>query len=214
MKKIFFTLLILIFVACANSNKKEDEPIKIENSAEDIVKKTQSDFKVLNSSSFNLSKLTYDGSVVDKRIWQDSNGENIALFTHTTEALFVYHYTKDSDTINLLREVYDFEKKCDYDLVLEFIKSSILVTDLDSNNLGELTFAYKKACISDVSPIGLKLLILENGNKFIIRGTTLFILGEEKIGGDKHIDPSFENAPNGFLSHANKIWDKHNKINL
>ena len=90
------------------------------------------------------------------------------MFTLKEEELFVYHYSITSDNVTLLRKVYDFEKDCgDYDLFLEFIDHSIQVTDLDNNHIGEITFAYKKACISDVSPLGLKLMILENGNKFI-----------------------------------------------
>ena len=58
-----------------------------------------------------------------------------------------------------MAKVYDFEKNCDYDLTLEFIENSIEVTNLDNNNFGEITFAYKKACISDVSPKDLKLLM-------------------------------------------------------
>lgn len=213
MKNIIFALIVLLFIACTNSDKKEKNPVSIESPVENVVQKKRIDFKILDVSNFDLSKLTYDGKVIDKRIWQDSNGENITLFTKTKEALYVYHYIKDSSHIKLLRKVNDFEKKCEYDLILEFVENSITVTDLDNNNLGEISFAYKKACISDVSPIGLKLLILENGHKYIIRGTTLFTMGEEKIGGDKNIDPSFENAPDGFLSHANKIWDEHHKIN-
>ena len=169
-------------------------------------------FHILDKSSYDLSKLDYDGKIVKKRIWQDSNGENIALFTRSEEELFVYHYSINANHVKLLRRVYDFEKDCDdYDLFLAFIENSIKVSDLDNNNFGEITFAYKKACVSDVSPLELKLIMLENGNKFIIRGTTVIDTGNVKIGGDKNIDASFENAPDSFLLHANKIWDSIKK---
>jgi len=78
---------------------------------------------------------------------------------------------------------------------------------MDNNNLGEITFAYKLACISDASPLTLKLLILENGNKYIIRGTTKVDLGPEyRIESTKSIDPSFDKAPKSFLLHAKKTW--------
>jgi len=136
------------------------------------------------------------------------------LFTKNKEELFVYHYSIIGGKAKLLRKVYDFEKGCDYDLFLDFIENSIGVTDLDKDNLGEITFAYQKACISDVSPKGLKLLILENGNKYIIRGTNSIDKPGIKVDGSKKVDASFDEAPAGFLSLANKIWDKVDRIVL
>lgn len=164
--------------------------------------------KILDKSSYDLSKLKYDGKIVHKRFWQDGNGENIALFTKKDkEELFVYHYTINAGNVKELRKVYDFEKDCDFDLILEFMKDAIKITDLDHNNFGELTFAYRKACVSDVSPLGLKLLMLENDHKFIIRGTTSIDQPGFKVDGKKNVDASFNNAPASFLSHADKIWD-------
>ena len=155
--------------------------------------------------------MNHEGKIGNKRFWQDSNGENIVLFTQKDNELFVYHYAINGEHVKLLRKVYDFEKACDYDLFLEFIGNSIKVTDLDNNNFGELTFAYKKACISDVSPLGLKLLMLENGNKFIIRGTTSIVEPGGRVDDTKNVDASFKDAPDRFLSHANKIWESVSK---
>lgn len=186
-----------------------------ENFEEEIVENKQlqetNKLKILDKSNYDLSKLNHDGKIVNKKFWQDFNGENIALFTRKENELFIYHYAINSDKVKLLRKVNDSEKNCDYDLTLEFIENSIKVTDLDNDHFGEITFAYKKACISDVSPMDLKLIMLENGNKFIVRGHTTVNLGNEKMGGDKQIDSSFKNAPDNFLSHANKIWESINK---
>ena len=182
---------------------------------EQIVKNKQvqgtNKFGILDKSSYDLSKLDYDGKIVNKKFWQDANGENMVLFTKKADELFIYHYAHMGDKVKLLRKVYDFEKDCDYDLTLAFIDNSIKVTDLDDNNFGELTFAYKKACISDVSPLDLKLIMLENGNKFIIRGTTSIDKPGIKVDGTKNVDASFNNSPEVFLSNANKIWESINK---
>jgi len=179
---------------------------------EQIVKNEQGQgsnkFSMLDRPNYDISKLKYNGKIVHQRIWQDANGENIALFTRKKNELFAYHYAVNSNVAKELRKVYDFEKQCEFDLFLEFIENSIQVTDLDNNNFGELTFAYKKACISDVSPKDLKLLMLENGNKFIIRGTTLIEMPGAKIDDTKKVDASFDNAPASFLTHAVSVWDK------
>lgn len=165
-------------------------------------------FNVLDKPTYDLSKLKQGGKIIIQKFWKDSNGENIVLFTKSKEELFVYHYSINGDNAKLLRKVFDFEKDCEYDLFLDFIENSISITDLDKNNLGEITFAYHKACISDVSPKELKLLMLENGNKYIIRGTTSINKPGIKINGSKKVDTSFDKAPTNFLSHADKIWDK------
>ena len=92
--------------------------------------KGDSKFNVLNKPTYDLSKLDVDGKIVNKRVWEDSNGENIVLFTRKKNELFVYHYTTKSNNAKLLRKVYDFEKECDYDLIIGFIENSIKVTDL------------------------------------------------------------------------------------
>jgi hypothetical protein len=59
-----------------------------------------------------------------------------------------------------------------------------------------------------VSPKVLKLIIIENGDKYIIRGTTLLNINGYKRGGEKNIDESFNNAPKVFLTNSNKIWSE------
>lgn len=206
-------MLVLAIISCTNSNNQQvdkptDQAIDVSEPKEPV---QITKFEILDAVEYDLNQLQYEGRIMHKRFWQDSNGENIVLFTLKKPELFVFHYSIDGDKVQQLRRVYDFERDCDYDLSLGFVESSIGVTDIDGNNLGEITFAYKKACISDVSPLELKLLILENGNKFIIRGTTLINMGDMNIGGDKNIDPSFDNAPEGFLGHANQVWDQINQ---
>lgn len=168
-------------------------------------------FKILKEVNYPITQLDHEGKIILKKQWQDSNGENIVLFTKKELELFVYHYSVSENRATILRKIYDFEEKCEFDLTLEFLEKSIGITDLDKNNLGEITFAYQKTCRSDVSPLVLKLLILENGEKYILRGTTIVDTGSEKIGGDKKIDASFDQAPSVFLNHANEIWANINQ---
>lgn len=178
---------------------------------EKIVNKDPGKLKLLDKSTYDASTLDHDGKIVNQKIWHDANGENIVLFTQKEEELFVYHYAIDADKPKLLRKIYDAEKDCDYDLTLDFVGEAIELTDLDNDNVGEITLAYKIACISDVSPLGLKLVMLENGKKFILRGSTIVNMGTEKVGGDKTVDASFKNGPESFLSHANKVWGSVNQ---
>ena len=200
MKYIIQFFILLTIISCKNStNTKHDKVVNQNINNKNL-------FKILNDSDYDLEKLDYHGKILNKKFWHDTNGKNIVLFTKNESEIYVYHYLVKSKESKLLRKVYDFVKECDLDLTLEFIENSITVTDLDKNNIGEITFAYRIACISDVTPKQLKLLILENGNKYIIRGNTIINLGNQEIGGDKNVDSSFENASEEFILHANKVW--------
>tara|TARA_B110000977_G_scaffold195105_1_gene272925 strand:- start:695 stop:1636 length:942 start_codon:yes stop_codon:yes gene_type:complete len=183
----------------------ENNKLKID-SLEAEIKYGASSFKVLDVSKYNPEKLPHQGQISFKRIWHDLNGENIVLFTLKNYELFVYHYVIKNDIVRQLRKVYDIEADCEYDLSLYFIDSSIVISDLDQDNYGEITFAYRKACRSDVSSSAMKLLTLENGEKYIIRGTTKISLPGYSEESQKKIDPSFYNAPHPFLTNANRIW--------
>ena len=81
----------------------------------------------------------------------------------------------------------------------EFGKTTTAISDLDNDNIGEITFAYRIMCSSDMSPWTLKLLTLENGDKYILRGTTKIQSPDEIYGGDLTVDDSFKNGPKEFL---------------
>lgn len=69
---------------------------------------------------------------------------------------------------------------------------------------------YEKACRSDVSPAELKYLTIENGEKYIIRGSELMDFGyEEPYGGEMTIDAKFKNDPTVFLDHAKRVWNEN-----
>ena len=206
--KLFYLLpaILITLFSCKPEVTNSSENKKVTTKQE--VLEEVIPFSIKTTSSFDISELDKEGNVLYSEIWQDNNGENIVMFTQVPdEQLFVYHYAIKDNTPKLLRKVTDFIKDCEFDYAFEFIKSSITVTDLDENNLGEITFAYKITCTSDVSPWEMKLLTLENGDKYIIRGHTALSFGDETYGGEKTIDDSFINGPKPFLDHANKVWD-------
>ena len=107
--------------------------------------------------------------------------------------------------IRLLREITDFVKDCEFDLILGHELDAISLTDIDNDEIGEITFIYRMACTSDVSPSTQKLIMLEDGNKYALRGTTK-VMGE---GGDYEAGEEFNSAPEGFLKHADELWNEH-----
>jgi len=158
------------------------------------------------------------GRVVSSFAWTDARGENLVLFALTTKTkpprhadgepsvtkrLVIRHYTNAA----LVREFKDAVVDCWADPSLEVLERASSVTDLDGDGVGEATFAYKLGCRSDVSPIGLKVLMSEAGDKYALRGeTSVPVSATERMGGKYKVDSSFKTAPPGFLDHAVKQW--------
>lgn len=101
----------------------------------------------------------------------------------------------------------DFVNQCEFDLTLEVLEGSIRLTDLDGDGEPEVSFAYRLACRSDVSPLDAKLLMYEGATKYALRGQTKERVGENEFaGGDFKVDPAFEQAPKQFVEFAKAQW--------
>lgn len=163
-----------------------------------------------------LRKIVSDDAIVDKALqFEDKNGKNYLVATTlqnrsdewVTKAILVQHYVEKSNKeLVLLRQITDKEEHCEFDNDLQLLTESLRITDLDKNKYAEITFLYKLGCRSDVSPIGLKLMVIENGNKAAIRGNTIprgFDYPKEKVA-----DGSFKKLPKLIQDQANKLWDK------
>lgn len=177
--------------------------------------------------------LKYTGKIAASASWKDKNGLNVLLITETkdkkvreekmdgkyleqesaySKEFFGYQFLVKGDTAELLWKIQDIVKECDADLTLDYIANSLSVTDINKNGIGESTFLYTLGCRSDVSPLGYKLLMHEGKDKYAIRGTRLIVVqGAKPYGGEIKVDPSFDNAPAGFLDYAKKQWKKFEK---
>ena len=155
---------------------------------------------------------------VDRAIeWTDKNGRNIVTFAarekmtdgHLTDRwLYINHDVVSGDGSRRLRSVKDGVKSCEFDVHAQMVGAALGVTDLDGDEIAELTFAYLTTCTSDVSPMTLKLLLLEDGAKYIIRGTNQIRMGEggPADGGDKRVDPAVSQGPAAFGRHLDAVW--------
>jgi len=160
-------------------------------------------FKILNRG---YSDFEHQGVLVHKKFWRDKNGRNTVLFAKNKFDVFVYHYLIPDGDVKLLHKIEDGLNGCDADLTLDFIYESISITDLNDDDIGELTFAYTIGCISDVSPITLNLYSMTGENQYQITGQTAVFIGENKIEGSKMTSSTFNNASKNLRVHAEKIW--------
>ncbi len=167
--------------------------------------------------------VTFRGeSVLAAHAFDDRNGTNYIVFSAKfsqrpggesgmtrSAMLFVEDWVVPTKgTPRNLLPVRDLETDCEMgDLTAKFHDAAFSVTDLDRDGVAEVTFGYELACRSDVSPATYKLVLLENGKKFILRGETkIRAYGDEPAGGTFTADPDETRWPVMFLAHAKLLW--------
>jgi hypothetical protein len=150
----------------------------------------------------------------DAETFTDKNGTNYVVFSAKREKqtveLFVDHYVVPAGgKAKLLRNVKELVEECEEDLTAQFHPAALGVTDLDGDGYAEITFAYEVGCRGDVSPDDYKLLLLENGDKYILRGTTVIDTHDyanADAGGEFKPDPAKGKWPAAFYKRATELW--------
>ncbi len=142
--------------------------------------------------------------------FEDKNGRNLVAFVRHDQAggrsLQVIHTAaKANGKRATLRTVNDQVEKCEFDIIADFIAEATQVLDEDGDGVAELYFAYRVDCVSDVSPVTQKLVVLEGGQKHILRGTNRVDNGAEKVGGEFKSEGFEGEKP--ILARATVIWE-------
>jgi len=220
---IIFTIIGVVLVSCGG------QEIDKKNSDDSILEKTTQDEEIQESGHVDISLTRieeapegceFKGKVIDIYKWDDEVGTNYFLRTigekelgkpkytdepGMTQYLYAYHFISSDGKMNLSREITDFVEDCEFDLNMGHELDALTLTDLDNNNIGEVAFIYRTTCTSDVSSSTQKLMMLENGEKYALRGTTQ-VMGD---GGEYEVGESFKTAPDEFLNHAKQLWSEH-----
>ncbi|MBD3637121.1 MAG: hypothetical protein HUJ25_07210 [Crocinitomicaceae bacterium] len=207
----------------------------VENTDDPVVNNTENDTASVEDKPYVVeimldkienvpAKCEIKGKKVDVYTWKDKNGKNYFIrsmgdYTEiepedeysdrmASQYLYAYHYAEDSEgNFTLLKETTDFVEDCEFDIVMGHELDAITLTDIDKDDMAEVTFIYRLACTSDVSPSTQKLIMLENGDKYPLRGSTQ-VMGE---GGEYKVGEEYDSAPEGFLEHAKKLWSENLK---
>ncbi len=148
--------------------------------------------------------------------WRDSAGSNTLVLRELQpqvrgdKQLLADHIAvSTAGTRTVLREVRDGERDCEFDLTAEFVREALQVRDDDADGFGEVLFAYRLACRSDPSPSDLKLLSLEHGDKYILRGTSTNQVVPDP--SEPEAEPAAESWPSGTYSAASALFNSVQK---
>ena len=197
---LIFSMFLFPLIGC---NKETEE-------RKDVVK--QKTFKMLryDYSTLPMTICGYKGKIEYGLHWEDINGDN--YFILTTDDLTIkensdgypvkkfswygYHYaTKGTNDYQLVRYFVDYINECEFDLGMGFLKDACRVTDLNKNNYAEVFVLYKYICCSDASPLNMKLLVFENGEKYSIKGIARnFENKVDEYSGKMYINNNFDKA--------------------
>jgi hypothetical protein len=143
--------------------------------------------------------------------WDDSLGSNRVTFAQRDRgngrALVVEHTLTAKHATRVVRTVKDQVEECEFDVIAQFLPASVTVTDVNRNGIGEVSFAYRVDCVSDVSPVTQKLLVLESGKKHILRGTSRVFDGVEATGGGFKAE-GFGGAARVLRKPAEALWKR------
>ncbi|MEO9531160.1 MAG: hypothetical protein ABJG68_12450 [Crocinitomicaceae bacterium] len=211
-----------LLMSCGGQDSSENENGSEDTMSNPVVEESLPEIDItLNKLDEVPTECKFEANLVDAYRWVDENGTNYFIRTISeiemaypvedgdvsdSQYLYAYHYVKNSKgEFSLLKETTDFVKDCEFDIKVSHELDAISLTDIDENNIAEISFIYRTTCTSDVSPSTQKLIMLENGKKYPLRGTTKVM----EVGGEFEVGEEFNSAPEGFQAHAEKMWSEH-----
>ncbi|MBN2663655.1 MAG: hypothetical protein JXR68_08385 [Bacteroidales bacterium] len=228
---VFFFILIVVFTTnCKNTSSQSDNN---SDSSQTVTTNTNTsnsnvvsyDFEELNFSKNEIPDDLYVGDITIGKKWQDKAGINYLVISEKTTTrsqqadmdiksyeIHGYHFVEKDGEFELIREIKDFQSDCDLILDCGLCENSLELTDINNDNYGEISFLYFLYCAMDASPSTLKLMLLENGEKYAIRGETYVNMGPQTYGGETNVGSEFNNAPAGFKDYAIEKWTKFQYI--
>jgi uncharacterized membrane protein len=175
-----------------------------------------------NTQKSKKTDLYHKGKIVYLKEWSDKNGDNVLILSEErvedlfdegpsslSVYLYAYHYANAGEGFNLINEVTDYQKDCDFENRARFMEESVIITDVNNNGYSEITFTYRLGCTSELSPDKLVLIAMEKGAIYTINGTTKVELHESMpaMGGETIVGHEFEKASKKLLANALKAWE-------
>lgn len=161
------------------------------------------------------------GTLIAARRWVDAKGENLVALWQTGEfdskaepgardaELRASLYRQDAGGAwTRVWTVNDHVRDCQVDVGCAFVRGSLQITDLDANQVAEVSFIYRLACVGDISAWEQKLVMVEDGRKYLIRGSAVVRYPDGSLmdGGQQVVDVSFNTAPAPFKAFALRHW--------
>jgi hypothetical protein len=146
--------------------------------------------------------------------WADATGEyptpNAEDDGQDAE-IYAAGYRQHSSAWEQVWKVWDHIEDCQEEIICNFVKGSLEITDLDSNGKAEVSFVYRLACVGGVDQWDQKLFLVEDGRKYPLRGwidVHLDDQGHYSTFSKWTLDAAYNRAPASFKAFAIKKWKR------
>lgn len=246
---LFVSIVLAALMSCNSSGKKDKNSTEKDSTNTNTAEQQVVPIEPTKGTAADVpANIKVTGTLQEVWKWKDKIGDNLLITSSVlpyqdknkneygeevfTGELYAAHYAGTNGNYQLIWSISEAEKACPFDVTCEFIRDAIAITDLDADQLAEVTVQYKLACRSDVSPAIMKLVLYEGGTKYGLQGLMwlatspddTFNVTEndanlEKLAGYKgteeeymktfgryETEKEFLEAPPEFLSHARKRW--------
>jgi hypothetical protein len=153
------------------------------------------------------------GRIVDAWKWQDRNGRNLVVTVDESESnnkhtLRVMHLAKlettNPKTLRIMRD--PGLPRCGQGIA-EFTKNGLKVRDLNSDGVAEVMVGWSSRCGSAAQQSTVRLALLTNGKKYIIRGVG--VINGSGAGSKVHSPLSASRGPSGFYNTVDALYRRH-----
>lgn len=186
----------------------------------------------INTVSYNeIPKyLDFKGTVVEALKWTDALGDNILIqiitghfnwkeytenkkdYTLQDKAeLYAYLFTKSKSANKYTKtwRIYDYIECYGVDWYIGFIPKATTITDIDQNNISEVSIPYISMCRGGMDPGNMKILMYENQTKYALRGATMIMCGNKNAyGGEYTKSKNLAHKPD-FEKYLKEHWDRN-----
>lgn len=220
-------------IACGQNQPSEsqtDEICEPLNQRHEEIKDTV--FQLIDTD-IKLPKV--NGDIIDQQSWTDKNGTWHCVLTELIDVpnefaeFRLYKFKENQQGTLLEQQVYIDSISCGAaDVVAESDTKKLIISDIDNDNKGEVTFAYTLSCTYDVSPQRRILIVNIDRSMHRLVGYTLDYgpavpdpndLNLENYEKDENgywpppvtsgryeSEKEFSQLSDTFLIHAKKIW--------
>jgi hypothetical protein len=190
--KLQFLYLLLLFSYSVYSQQ-------IQNNQSGNTVKTWTD----KAGIHNIA-ITESGLYLNSKFKHQKQGKDADL--SITHSIFIQG---KNQTIQIIHDsIWD----CPFKGEVKFIHDSIIVTDLDKDQINEVWLAYKTHCKNKLNPADINIVMFEGIETNIMKGKSKTIIGSDSRGnfiysdGAYKFNPGFEKAPKVILDYAKQMW--------
>jgi hypothetical protein len=152
------------------------------------------------------------GQIVEAWTWNDKNGRNLVVTTtevtgsnrQTLRVIHVADLDGDPQTLRVMTDpnLPDCKNRAAVGAAA-FTPSSMVVRDLDGDDIAEVTAGWTSRCGARTGTSVMKLALISDGKKYIVRDEG--VVGTSGAGSP---DPKAADWPKGYYGFVTRLWKK------